>query len=82
MNENVAVCLEASEAAKTLSPRSNLIFLLQVSRPGLWSTTALFYLLSSLLWIALFRDRFGVKGREGRQLGILKDEILQEVSTS
>ena len=63
MNENVApACLQASEAAKTRSPRSNLIFLLQVSRPGLWSTTALFYLMplghvdflhSRLLWLGL-----------------------------
>lgn len=43
--------------------RSQLVFLLQVSRPGLWSTTALFYLMplghfdllhSPRLWLGLF----------------------------
>ncbi|HEY6387401.1 MAG TPA: hypothetical protein VIX91_17140, partial [Candidatus Acidoferrum sp.] len=42
---------------------SELVFLLQVSRPGLWSTTALFYLMplghadllhSRTLWLGLF----------------------------
>ena len=45
-----------------LSQRSELVFLLQVSRPGLWSTTALFYLMplghadflhSRALWLGL-----------------------------
>ena len=43
--------------------RSEIVFLLQVSRPGLWSTTALFYLMplghadflhSRTLWLGLF----------------------------
>jgi 4-hydroxybenzoate polyprenyltransferase len=50
-------------AASRQSPHSYLVFLLQVSRPGLWSTTALFYLMplgradflhSGKLWLGLF----------------------------
>jgi len=49
----------AQEGART----SELVFLLQVSRPGLWTTTALFYLMplghadylhSQTLWLGLF----------------------------
>lgn len=49
-------------AAKDRSRASNLAFLIQVSRPGLWSTTALFYLMplghadflhSATLWLGL-----------------------------
>src|SRR5271154_1811692 len=49
-------------AAQRARP-SELVFLLQVSRPGLWSTTALFYLMplghadllhSRVLWLGLF----------------------------
>jgi len=49
-------------AAQSARP-SELVFLLQVSRPGLWSTTALFYLMplghadllhSRVLWLGLF----------------------------
>lgn len=35
--------IEAS--ARKRSPISEFVFLLQVSRPGLWSTTAMFYLI-------------------------------------
>src|SRR5258708_10896890 len=58
---------EATQASPIVARRqqshSNLVFLLQVSRPGLWSTTALFYLMplgradflySSKLWLGLF----------------------------
>src|SRR5258707_14168545 len=58
---------EAAQASPTVAnhqkPRSYLVFLLQVSRPGLWSTTALFYLMplghadifhSGKLWLGLF----------------------------
>src|ERR1700720_121588 len=50
-------------AASRQSPHSYLVFLLQVSRPGLWSTTTLFYLMplgradflhSGKLWLGLF----------------------------
>jgi 4-hydroxybenzoate polyprenyltransferase len=57
---------EAAQASSTVSTysqtRSYAAFLLQVSRPGLWSTTALFYLMpvgthstwqSSRLWLGL-----------------------------
>ena len=52
----------AGGAAKAGSRPSNLVFLIQVSRPGLWSTTALFYLMplghtdfrhSRALWLGL-----------------------------
>ena len=58
---------EAAQASPQVSSppqtSSTLKFLLQVSRPGLWSTTALFYLMplgkglnlsSSKLWLGLF----------------------------
>src|SRR5216683_7894104 len=58
---------ETAQASPSDSRRqeshSNLVFLLQVSRPGLWSTTALFYLMplgradflhSGKLWLGLF----------------------------
>jgi 4-hydroxybenzoate polyprenyltransferase len=58
---------EATQASPYVASRqrshSNLVFLLQVSRPGLWSTTALFYLMplgradilhSGKLWLGLF----------------------------
>src|SRR5258708_27183054 len=58
---------EAAQASPSVASRqqshSYLIFLLQVSRPGLWSTTALFYLMplgnadifhSGKLWLGLF----------------------------
>src|SRR5258708_24129651 len=58
---------EAAQASPSVASRqqshSYLIFLLQVSRPGLWSTTALFYLLplghsdifrSGKLWLGVF----------------------------
>ena len=50
-------------SAESNSRASELVFLLQVSRPGLWSTTALFYLMplghadflhSRTLWLGLF----------------------------
>src|SRR6266446_8796465 len=50
-------------AASRQQPHSYLVFLLQVSRPGLWSTTALFYLMplghadilhSGKVWLGLF----------------------------
>jgi 4-hydroxybenzoate polyprenyltransferase len=52
----------AASAAKSIRT-SELVFLLQVSRPGLWSTTALFYLMplgrakflhSPTIWLGLF----------------------------
>jgi 4-hydroxybenzoate polyprenyltransferase len=55
--------LELSQIIAAPSRASNLQFLLQVSRPGLWSTTALFYLMplgradllhSQKLWLGLF----------------------------
>jgi 4-hydroxybenzoate polyprenyltransferase len=58
-----AVGLEPEESAKKIARASELVFLLQVSRPGLWSTTALFYLMplghadflhSPTLWLGLF----------------------------
>src|SRR5258708_227745 len=58
---------EAPQACRIVAGRQqshcNLVFLLQVSRPGLWSTTALFYLMplgradllhSGKLWLGLF----------------------------
>ncbi len=58
---------EAAQASPSVArrqpPPSYLVFLLQVSRPGLWSTTALFYLMplghthfwhSGKLWLGLF----------------------------
>jgi len=58
---------EAAQATPSVASRqqshSYLVFLLQVSRPGLWSTTALFYLMplghadllhSGKLWLGLF----------------------------
>ena len=54
--------LTGSAAAEKRGAFSELVFLLQVSRPGLWSTTAMFYLLplghadvlhSSSLWAGL-----------------------------
>ncbi len=58
---------EATQASPSIQSRqhsnSNMTFLLQVSRPGLWSTTALFYLMplgradilhSGKLWLGLF----------------------------
>ena len=58
---------EAAQASSSIAIReqshSYLVFLLQVSRPGLWSTTALFYLMplgradflhSGKLWLGLF----------------------------
>src|SRR5437016_13489101 len=58
---------EAAQASPSTKSRqqshSYLVFLLQVSRPGLWSTTALFYLMplghtdilhSGKLWLGLF----------------------------
>jgi 4-hydroxybenzoate polyprenyltransferase len=58
---------EAAQASPSVARRqpsqSYLVFLLQVSRPGLWSTTALFYLMplgpadflhSGKLWLGLF----------------------------
>jgi 4-hydroxybenzoate polyprenyltransferase len=51
------------DLAENTARRSELVFLLQVSRPGLWSTTALFYLMplgradflhSHTLWLGLF----------------------------
>jgi 4-hydroxybenzoate polyprenyltransferase len=58
---------EAAQASPNVASRqqshSYLVFLLQVSRPGLWSTTALFYLMplgqadflrSGKLWLGLF----------------------------
>jgi 4-hydroxybenzoate polyprenyltransferase len=58
---------EAAQASPSSAIRSQshsyLVFLLQVSRPGLWSTTAMFYLLplrhadflhSGKLWLGLF----------------------------
>src|SRR5260370_34751634 len=58
---------ETAQASPIVASRqqshSNLVFLLQVSRPGLWSTTAMFYLMplgradilhSGKLWLGLF----------------------------
>lgn len=51
------------DAARKVSLASDLVFILQVSRPGLWSTTALFYLMplgradmlhSGIFWLGLF----------------------------
>ena len=57
------VTLAVSTAKARRGLRSGLIFLMQVSRPGLWSTTALFYLMplghrdflrSGAFWLGLF----------------------------
>ncbi len=58
---------ELTQASPSVASRqeshSNLVFLLQVSRPGLWSTTVMFYLMplgradllhSGKLWLGLF----------------------------
>jgi 4-hydroxybenzoate polyprenyltransferase len=58
-----ALNANAVAAPAKAARRSELVFLLQVSRPGLWSTTALFYLMplgradflhSRTLWLGLF----------------------------
>jgi 4-hydroxybenzoate polyprenyltransferase len=58
-----ALNANAVAAPTKTARRSELVFLLQVSRPGLWSTTALFYLMplgqanllhSWTLWLGLF----------------------------
>ena len=58
-----AVSADRTAAAQKNARASELVFLLQVSRPGLWSTTALFYLMplghadflhSRVLWLGLF----------------------------
>ncbi len=58
-----ALKVAADGAAKKDARRSEFVFLLQVSRPGLWSTTALFYLMplgradffhSKTIWLGLF----------------------------
>lgn len=58
-----ALSANGTDAAKKSARASELVFLLQVSRPGLWSTTALFYLMplghanflhSARLWLGLF----------------------------
>ncbi|HKN77305.1 MAG TPA: UbiA family prenyltransferase [Candidatus Acidoferrum sp.] len=55
--------MKRRDLADKTARRSELVFLLQVSRPGLWSTTALFYLMplgrvdflhSRTLWLELF----------------------------
>ena len=54
---------DLTDSAAKRARASELVFLLQVSRPGLWSTTALFYLMplghadlfhSRTLWLGLF----------------------------
>lgn len=58
-----ALSADSTEPAAKSARTSELVFLLQVSRPGLWSTTALFYLMplghadflhSRTLWLGLF----------------------------
>lgn len=58
-----AVSADLAAAPEKSGRTSELVFLLQVSRPGLWSTTALFYLMplghadflhSRTLWLGLF----------------------------
>lgn len=58
-----AVNAERAAPTEKGARASELVFLLQVSRPGLWSTTALFYLMplgradllhSRVLWLGLF----------------------------
>jgi 4-hydroxybenzoate polyprenyltransferase len=58
-----AVVADRAARVKKSVRTSELVFLLQVSRPGLWSTTALFYLMplghadflhSRVLWLGLF----------------------------
>jgi 4-hydroxybenzoate polyprenyltransferase len=55
--------VERTDAVKKSPRASEIVFLLQVSRPGLWSTTALFYLMplghadilhSRTLWLGIF----------------------------
>jgi 4-hydroxybenzoate polyprenyltransferase len=55
--------VERTDTSKKSARASEVVFLLQVSRPGLWSTTALFYLMplghadflhSQTLWLGLF----------------------------
>ena len=55
--------IQASATLNRRTVRSELVFLTQVSRPGLWATTALFYLMplghrhflhSSIFWVGLF----------------------------
>jgi 4-hydroxybenzoate polyprenyltransferase len=63
MNPMEETVVTDAPAAKDASLGSDLAFLVQVSRPGLWSTTALFYLMplghadifhSWILWTGLF----------------------------
>ncbi len=64
LQPNLPALSEVRIASREKSARtSELVFLLQVSRPGLWSTTALFYLMplghadllhSRTLWLGLF----------------------------
>ena len=58
-----ALSVERTDTVKKSAWASEFVFLLQVSRPGLWSTTALFYLMplgqadflhSRTLWLGLF----------------------------
>jgi 4-hydroxybenzoate polyprenyltransferase len=58
-----ALSVNRRDLAEKTARRSEMVFLLQVSRPGLWSTTALFYLMplgqadflhSRTLWLGLF----------------------------
>ena len=58
-----AVSADRAAPVEKSARTSELVFLLQVSRPGLWSTTALFYLMplgradflhSRVLWLGLF----------------------------
>jgi 4-hydroxybenzoate polyprenyltransferase len=58
-----ALSANLTDSAAKRARASELVFLLQVSRPGLWSTTALFYLMplghadffhSRTLWLGLF----------------------------
>lgn len=58
-----ALSADRVASAETGARTPELVFLLQVSRPGLWSTTALFYLMplghadflhSGVLWLGLF----------------------------
>src|SRR5882762_8270784 len=57
------VTIQAPSALTKRTIWSELVFLTQVARPGLWTTTALFYLMplghraflrSSIFWIGLF----------------------------
>src|ERR1700739_2417525 len=62
-NREVSGSMGTAAGNAPTPPTSELVFLLQVSRPGLWSTTALFYLMplgradflhSRVLWLGLF----------------------------